>query len=255
MIKFVIAMVISIFLFSTVSFAPTQTIDSELHERDTDRALLMEHAVKIEKEVTTLGVLGLKQNVVLVTGSGVVIDVSRGKSLILTVHHVCEKLDITGTFAIGSLITAERDFVISKSGKRMATTGIVYKDESQDICVIGVDGTAGVPAAEAILLPEPGDIVYSAGAPDGIWDKGVAHIVDGYYIGNKREELNGFERFDQYSMHLAPGASGSAIFHKGRIVGLVSLGNKVYANVVWSPSLGPIRKAVRKSVSVWRDSL
>lgn len=216
---------------------------------------LMKHAVKIIDVTETINVLNVSSTYTS-SGSGVVIDVEGKKSLVLTVNHVCEDSHIPGQMLNKELVVKEEHFIITSKGKKLRVRSIQYRDPGNDICVVGVDGIAGVPASPAAFLPEPGDRIYSVGSPKGIWDKNLVHLIDGFFIGIRTKPLNGiFSNFAQYSLHSAPGASGSAIFHNGRIVGLLSHGNSKYKNVVWGPSLAQVRKATAEGITNWRNSL
>jgi len=216
---------------------------------------LMNHAVKFREALVMEDISGYKRTGSF-TGSGVVIGVSGKSSLILTVYHVCKSREPGDILGGKYRVLTSKKTIITKDLRELPVTKIAYKDPSNDICVVVVDGVAGVPAAPAAFLPEPGDRVFSVGAPKGIWDKDVVHLIEGRFIGIKTENVQSrFKRFAQYSLHAAPGASGSAIFHNGKIVGLISHGSTSYGNVAWGPSVAQVRKASEEGYKVWRADL
>jgi len=135
----------------------------------------------------------------------------------------------------------------------------LYDDPDNDICVLEVSGIAGEPAFAAAFYPDRGSRVYSVGAPLGLWDKDVVNLVEGFYIGVLSKPLKGdngkFDKFVQWSMPIVQGMSGSSVFYKGRIIGLVSHSHGRFNNVGWGPGLEQVRLASETALAKWRDSL
>lgn len=217
---------------------------------------LMSHAVKILKTFNTIDMFGVTGRYGT-SGSGVVIDVESmtNTSLVLTVYHVCEDSVQVSDFYRNELVTSVKNTVITEFGSKLKINEIIYADPSNDICVIEVTGIAGMIAYPAAFNPEKGDRIYSVGAPAGIWDVGIVNLVEGFFIGVKKEPLGRFQRFSQWSMPIVGGMSGSGVFHNGSIIGLVSHVSTEFNNVGWGPGLAQVRIATRTAIKKWRDRL
>jgi serine protease DegQ len=139
------------------------------------------------------------------TGSGVVVDASRG--FILTNSHLVVDADeITVTFADRTTIPGS----------------IVGLDPETDIAVIAVapDGLKAIDMGSSADI-EVGDFVVAVGNPFGLGQTVTFGIVSG--LGRSGLGIEGYEDFIQTDAAINPGNSGGALVDmSGRLVGINS---------------------------------
>ena len=249
MMKYLIGLLAVIFMLGTfnIKIIPAQAGAVEL---STPRAAvqltpeeLLDTSVKFEEDVLMIDIAGSIIDKKWM-GSGVIIgDGTR----VLTVYHVCKSKKPGQILGGRFKVIGSKKTILTSKNKRINVKKIIYKDSKNDICVVELDERAGDPADASAFLPESGDEIYLIGAPKGLWSAGP-HIIDGRFVGIRRDPINGIHHgFAEYTLHAAPGASGSPIFYKGRVIGLLSHGHRQYSNVAYGPSLAQVRKAIAES--------
>lgn len=169
------------------------------------------------------------------SGSGVVIAVNKDRwkgghaaTLVVTAHHVCEEApfieyDLIFFTVKMEAFNYELD-VVTHDGTKLAAR-IYFEDKENDLCLIEVDGIAGVPAPVAKTLPSPESPVMYAGAPKGEWGPYLVPVMDGRFTG-----VNG-DGFIVFTTPVAPGASGSGLFYRGELIGIVTMVNREFHNL------------------------
>lgn len=252
--------------YEKVSFGNVSNEDGMLAEPWNDKFAaqnqeLVSHTVKIREDVTIRNIFGIERDVDDATsGSGVVIAVDKksNKTLILTAEHVCSY-----EFRVGEVIFNGKYVITNRSKKIVTVSGkvvdaeILHMDVETDVCTMVADGIVGTPAELSPLLPPVGGRLYTVGAPVGIWDKGVTNIEEGIFAGIRTEGISipgrTFYNFLQYSIPIVGGMSGSAVYYRGKIIGLITVGTDSYEHCGWGPGLVPINNIVVKSLKDWLD--
>jgi len=244
-----------------ITVVEKSNVEDAFFDRDADFAMtLSKHTVKIREDITVKDIRGNVKRVENASaGSGTVIDIDAisNTSLILTAEHVC-----TPAFTVGQvvdegklIITSSEKSVITIDGTRLRNVEIVNKDFTNDICVIKVVGLAGYPAGVSVVEPPINATIYTAGAPTGTWNTGAANVVNGRYSGVRTKPIRiawqSYYGFCQYSLPIVGGMSGSAVYYKGVIVGILTIGTPRYEHLAWGPDLKSVAKIVKKSREEW----
>lgn len=149
------------------------------------------------------------------------------EALVMTAAHVCAvpetvtdktkdgvELELPVIMNVFSLQDIEGDW-------HPAST--LYADEKTDVCVMvvtGIDATKVVSISDSV--PPLGARLETSGAPGGEYDWHSSTLQEGF--------MTGFEVFDDHddvvylksSIPVMGGASGSAVYYRGRVVGMVA---------------------------------
>jgi len=236
-------------------------------DKDADYAgALMRTAVKIQEDVDIKNIKGSIRHIKSASsGSGVVIAVRNNKSLILTAAHVCISAAPVGrvVFKGKYIVTHSQKYVITTKGKKLRVIRIVKKEINNDVCIIETVGNAGNIASVAPDYPPMGARVHSVGAPAGYWQNGLPNIVEGRYVGIRttpmfiRTNMSPlgfmmFVNFSQYSFPIVGGQSGSAIFYRGKIIGIATIGTSRYEHLVWGPGVLQLKSFVKDTLKKWK---
>jgi S1-C subfamily serine protease len=186
------------------------------------------------------------------TGSGVVVrnNFDKKESLILSVAHVTHpqkttlEVDESGFyfFKIDTIeMTVER-----LDGEKCAAFPMAG-NEKQDLSVIKSSCIAGQAAELADKLPPVGASVMISGAALGFHPKGIFVVTDGRYMGI--EEESGEEII---TLPSAPGHSGSGIFYKGKVIGLLSKRTVHYEHISICVSLENAKTLLALAEGLWQ---
>lgn len=119
-------------------------------------------------------------------------------SFLLTAGHVCD-MPVPVKWYLRS-----KDDVVYKA------TEFVTLSIEPDLCLLKIKGFLARPLHLARKEPKYGDPVAYVGAPAADWGEGVAPYVSGNYMGHGR-----------ISTATAPGASGSPVFTKNGVFGVL----------------------------------
>lgn len=90
---------------------------------------------------------------------------------------------------------------------------ISFSDSSPDLCLMEAKNVPGDGLDDIAPPPKYWDKLWYVGAPHGVWGEGTAPAAEGHYIGGDRMMIAGY-----------PGASGSPVFTKDGIVGILVRG-------------------------------
>lgn len=222
------------------------------------RLQLMKHSVKIRENVTITDITGFVLDVDdASSGSGAVVAINEetGKSLIITAEHVCSNAYDVGDIISGKykILSTEKE-IVTYDGT-LVKTRIIYKDVSNDVCVMEADAIVGDVVEIASFFPPTGATITSSGAPAGYWEKGLSNVVEGIFIGFNPESIcvpgRCFSNMLQFSLPIVGGMSGSGVYYKGKLFALVTIGTGQYEHIGWGPGLVPIKAAFDKAYALW----
>ena len=185
-------------------------------------------------------------------GTGWVAARRNERSFVMTAGHVCESKSVYTVqffdidwermeFVVRTLdlpIVEKKHTLVSREGVKVAADVIRdedFKDESSfdgpDMCLLGAGVRLGAPLRLAWQDPTYGDNAEVVGAPRGLWGGGIAVASDVKYSGR-----GSIFKVDPVGLafngHVAPGNSGSAVIHEGRVVGLISLGSIRFPSLI-----------------------
>lgn len=178
--------------------------------------------------------------VVVSTGSGVVVESSLFASKVLTAAHVCAAESAAGKTVVGTELRSVR-----KQDGTQFPARVLYSSESDDVCILSVQGRAGDALAVATDLPPIGALVTYAGAPMGAFGPGLLIVDTARYGGMflDKTDQRGFRTL--YAGTSIGGASGSGLLYQGQIVSiLLAVGDSGFP--VYGSTLGGIRKAMHE---------
>jgi hypothetical protein len=179
------------------------------------------------------------------SGSGVIvgnIDKNKGQSLILTAAHVSS---ITREIELGifKLIVKDAAMSVQKLDGAFCNARPVVTDEQNDVGTILSDCKAGEVAELADELPPQGAMVQDVGAPLGFHPNDVFAIVDGRYQGL----TDGFAPMVTLSVPVVGGFSGSGLFYKGKVFGILTRGYDRFEHLSLGTSLEYLKNVVMES--------
>lgn len=237
-----------------------------------DARAMMSSSVKIE--VTVIGTL-IKQvgenaegepilqveseKIISWTGSGVVVanDLTKGgkgQSLVMSAAHVTNVPALIPGFDeegnINSLFITDASIQsVQLLDGSYCDSEEIWADVDLDVGVIKTSCIAGTVAPLALDLPPVGAMVSVSGAGLGIHPKGVFLVTDGRYVGSD----DGFDGQLIVTLPVAPGHSGSGLFYKGHIFGIVSRRTVNFEHVTLAVSLENMRKAFDGAMEIWSE--
>lgn len=184
------------------------------------------------------------------TGSGVVVrnNYTKKESLILSVAHVTHpqmvslEIDESGMYFF-KIDTIEMVVESLDGNKCSAFPMAGHRD--QDMSVIKSSCIAGVAAELADDVPPVGANVLISGAALGYHPKGIFIVTDGRYMGidESGEEI--------ITLPSAPGHSGSGIFYKGKVIGLLSKRTVHYEHISICVSLENAKALLSIAEGLW----
>lgn len=189
------------------------------------------------------------------TGSGVVVAVNpwrgNGESLVMSAAHVTNVPPImVGLEEDGSpsifIVKSAAEIVEREDGSSCGAIPI-YVDVPNDVGVLRVDCVAGQVAELADRLPPVGGIVSVSGAGLGVHPKNVFLVTDGRFVGYE----DGFNPQLIVTLPVAPGHSGSGVFFRGKIFGIVSRRTIRFEHMTLAVPLEHMRRAFDRSVESW----
>lgn len=186
------------------------------------------------------------------SGSGNVVAKKDGHSLVMTAAHVChndEMIDISG-FVLKIL---SRTIVIETTDGRMLLATVVYSDTDADVCFLDAVGDAGNVASLSSEIPPIGGKIVYAGAPAGLWGKGLVPIFVGIYAGLVPESED--EIAPGYMMFTIPvtgGSSGSGAFYRGKLIGMITATHREFREIGYAVKGSILIKHLKLAKAVWK---
>lgn len=195
-------------------------------------------------------------------GTGWVVATDRGRTLVMTNEHVCTLGgdDDEDAQAVepppqpaeavvvmqGPILTR----VLDVAGQ-IHPAAVAFADPATDVCLLSVEGLAGVPARLAVSDPPFGGLVERLGDDQGILNRGVQVYSSGRWSGRTKAAPDKHER-SVVSLIASHGASGSPIFYRGEVVGMVeAIPNNPLGAFTWVVTLDDVRAAIAKVRPEW----
>lgn len=245
-------------LFSSACIKRCDALDRL--EEGYDARSAMRSTVKIH---TVL--VGKRKNIVSVTdrqpdgteikmgwsGSGVVVrnDNKKNQSLILSVHHVTHsepimlRIDEDGIY----LVQVEKvQLRVETLDGTMCDADTMAGNYKQDLSVIRSMCVAGEAKELADELPPVGASVMISGAALGVHPKGIFIVTDGRFMGIDEESGE-----EVITLPSAPGHSGSGVFYKGKVIGLLSKRTVAYEHISLCVNLENARVLLELAEKIW----
>lgn len=183
-------------------------------------------------------------------GSGVVVknNISKGQSLIMTAFHVAHadkkflSADEDGIFIFKT--TSVEITVETLDGTTCRAEEVVGEKE-KDIAVIKAFCIAGKEAQLADEMPPVGGEIMVSGAPLGYHPKNLFIVSEGKYMGIDQDT-------DESIVTAATvgGFSGSAVYHNGKIIGLLSKRTVRYEHISICTNLQSMKDILRVAETV-----
>ncbi len=148
-------------------------------------------------------------------GTAWIIDYKNGWTYLVTAGHVCEEREqiLPGVDIWLSPPYEYKSYtLLSQHDQEYPAEDVAreYDGLGKDVCLIRSFGYIGPALAISHREPEYGERVSYVGAPLALYGSGVAPTYSGVYIGG-----------DYISAPTAPGASGSGVFTKDGIIGVL----------------------------------
>lgn len=211
---------------------------------------LARHTVRIDvKQVYATIVDGvIKLDKKMYSSTGVVVDVKENKSLIMTAGHTCnlektiivkENDKLIPYQAVGQL------FKVASAMEDKSTVAMaVYKDKKIDFCLLIANKAIGTPVKFGKRMPSIFSKLQYVGGPRGFIGGGNLFVSSGRLIG--------YSTFNNtvYGTMSAPstfGVSGSGIFYKGKIVGLLTNSNSNFHHLTLFITLKDLDQAFKRA--------
>lgn len=197
-------------------------------------------------------------------GSGYVVgyDPRRDESLVMTASHVChmpDKVAVPIMPMFGIIIQLP---VVKKSMSVMTVEGetlkadVLYENTETDSCVIRTFGYAGETVRLADKKPPLGAKIENAAAPLGVFAKHMVLVNEGRYAGEVSGAIFGDDptrRFMIASSATIGGESGSALYYKGEVVGMLVAGPNRYEHICIAVTLDDLQDTYAEGYKVWRE--
>lgn len=185
------------------------------------------------------------------TGSGVVVrnNFDKKESLILSVAHVTHPQQVSLEMDESGMYFFKIDkiemFVETLDGNKCSAFQMAGNRE-QDVSVIKSSCIAGVAADLADQAPPVGANVMISGAALGYHPMNIFIVTDGRYMGldENNEEI--------VTLPSAPGHSGSGLFYKGKVIGLLSKRTIAYEHISICVSLENAKALLGIAEGLWQ---
>lgn len=185
------------------------------------------------------------------TGSGVVVrnNFHKKESLILSVAHVTHPQKVTLEFDESGFYFFKIDTIqmmVERLDGEKCSAFPMAGNEKQDLSVIKSTCIAGEAAELADKLPPVGASVMISGAALGYHPKNIFIVTDGRFMGldENDEEI--------ITLPSAPGHSGSGIFYKGKVIGLLSKRTVHYEHISICVSLENAKVLLSIAEGLWQ---
>lgn len=195
------------------------------------------------------------------SGSGVVIDEDPklGVSRIMTAWHVCNHRqvgDSIDTMFATLKITGDSPYITTIDGQDIDFEVLVM-DKAHDLCVVEVNHHFPGHATLASEMPPRGAFVSVVGAPEGNWGNYLVSMSDGRYLGLTEIDVSlgegkatHFTNYGYYGFAGVGGYSGSPIYYRGKLIGIMTAGSGNYEHACYGPTLDALKDILSKAKSI-----
>lgn len=177
-----------------------------------------------------------RKETIMGLGSGVVIKQTSKGSYILTNNHVCHiSINLVIKMAARGRVGSIKNMVKSLDGER-ADALILKKDEKTDMCVVFAKEFYRPAVKLASKPPRIGESIYIVGAPRGYYSPkySTVPIFQGIFNGYDAHWRDNGTTMGVFTIRIAPGNSGSAIFNKkGQLVGVIHSHMVMFDEISW----------------------
>lgn len=179
------------------------------------------------------------------TGTGFVVDVDRssGKSFVMTASHVCRPADENDA-GIEMRTVEESIYVTTFDGRQLDAKVFFLPRDDSDTCFIAVDGVVGDPLPIALVTPEFGSYVYTAGCPHGAIGKNSIYATSGMFLGSLPIDSLGLVTMDSFSISTSMGSSGSPVMQNGNVVSVITMVYDEFRTLSFGPQLDVVSRNV-----------
>lgn len=126
-----------------------------------------------------------------------------------------------------------KSFTLQSQDDKYWEAELVRFSKSPDLCILKVNTPLPPALPFAKSMPDWGDHTGYVGAPRGMWGKGTAMLYEGRYSGDSA-----------VSIFTAPGASGSAVFTKDGVYGVLVAVHPESSSITLVEPLDKIRKFI-----------
>jgi len=148
------------------------------------------------------------------TGSGVIVGVRDGKSLVLTAGHVCNGTDNMGQSDSGLTLQYSMELTSGYGNEAMGT--VISLDIINDLCLVIADDYLGPSLSVADQAPLLHEKIYTMSSPLGLAAPLAVPVFEGYFAGD-------VSTLSIFTIPAAPGSSGSPILNgQGEIISIIS---------------------------------
>lgn len=178
-----------------------------------------------------------------IRGSGVVLEVSGDRSLVVTANHV---VDVPDKIEEDGQLVAEvvvKELTIKTHAGKSCKADVIFQNKAFDIAFLDVSCVAGDPAPRASRAPEVGDRVIAIGGAIGYHPDYVWSITSGEFIGFDRQ-------YYVSSAPVAPGDSGGGLWNSsGELIGIIDAVNARFEHIGFSvpvPIVDALYRVVRE---------
>ena len=167
----------------------------------------------------------------------------------MSVAHVTNSEDMTlGADENGLYIfvVTKKELKVETLDGEMCDAHQVIANVGQDLSAIVADCIAGNATNLADELPPVGADVMVSGAALGYHPKGIFIVTEGKYMG-----IDGESKEEIITLPSAPGHSGSGIFYKGKVIGLLSKRTVAYEHITICVSLENAKNLLDTAEGLW----
>lgn len=137
-----------------------------------------------------------------------------GEGLMMTAGHVCDTEGEDG-FTFRAISRWNQEYPIK----------VIKFSRDPDLCLLSAPHLPGASMARLVGVPAYGEKVWYSGAPVGVFGDGTVPFAEGFYLGGYRAMIAGY-----------PGSSGSAMYTKDGVFGVLVAGFRGTHIMVFEPS-------------------
>lgn len=217
----------------------------------------MKESFLIKKQVVYMSPPGSEKplSAQVSAGTGFVVAAHGKVSMVMTAEHVCavpEKIESEVDDVKIELPVVNAKFMLQDIEGDWHAAAVVYADSVNDVCVLSMADfkpPSVAKLASPSFKPPLGARLETSGAPGGEYDWHSSTLQEGF--------MTGFESFDgiiylKSSIPIAPGASGSAVYYNGRVVGMVTRVYRGFHHISYLVTAEHLNSALREAEKRWR---
>lgn len=194
-----------------------------------------------------------REETVMGLGSGVVFKNTARGSFILTNNHVCDiSLEMVIDMAAKGRVGSMKNRVKSLDGEKANVT-IFKKDPKTDMCVVFAKDFFRPSVSLAPTAPKIGETIYVVGAPRGYYAPkySTVPILQGIFSGYDAHWADSRITTAVFTIRIAPGNSGSAIFNKkGQLIGVIHSHMVIFDEISWGTTYEDTKDFIRTYVDI-----